>query len=81
MTPKETLEDIVGRENFNQYRPVERDSLLLTHLALLICKELTDLRLTIESLKDSINPVATGSSPNPPQPRPYKKKSDSESKE
>lgn len=51
------LESMLSEQNFNIYRPQQRDELLNTYLTLLVCKELVKLNENIESLKNSLEVV------------------------
>lgn len=77
----QTLSD----ENFNAYKPQQRDELLSTYLAILICKELRSLNENLTEIKDALKlngnvkqeiPVTVTSpvSPNKPGRKPKENK-------
>lgn len=48
------LEVMLKEQNFNIYRPQQRDELLNTYLTLIVCKQLKELNENMKSIKESL---------------------------
>jgi hypothetical protein len=52
MLTKEKLEKLIESQDFNTYRPLDRDAVLNSFLTLLVCQELNALKEEVASLKE-----------------------------